>query len=121
MADNGNNTIENDLIPTNAMGDLIQVDTEPKTLSIMILDQSSSMNDYGETPQSCINGVLEDCKNPQDGRTQFCTVIAFDDEAEVLLPLTPAVNVDPIKNYQPKNLTLLWETVYQTLKVFGNQ
>ncbi|MBT5337747.1 VWA domain-containing protein [Candidatus Falkowbacteria bacterium] len=118
MKDNGNKNSVSALIPGDALNGLVQVDTKPKTLSIMILDQSSSMMHYDDTPQTCINGVIEECKNPKDGRTQFCTVIAFDDEAEILLPLTLATEVVPISNYRAKNMTLLWETVYQTLKVF---
>lgn len=93
---------------------------EERTLSIIILDASPSMQKHGLVPQECVNEHFKAIRNPPDGRKQYCTVITFHDAAFVNIPLTPADQLADMNNYHTDgSSTLLWETVYQTLKLFS--
>ena len=105
------------LIPTDSVNTLSNKGTN-KTLSIMFIDKSGSMQRFGQTPLDCLNNHLQTLQTPPDGREQYCTVISFTEEATVELPLTKVSNGLKIKSYEADGGTLLWETVYQTLKVF---
>ncbi len=105
------------LISANAQKAIIEHDAD-KTLSILIVDRSGSMSRFGQTPLDCLNAHLQSLQNPPDKREQYCTIIYFADEAIVELPLTKVESNLQIERYEADGNTLLWETVYQTMKLF---
>lgn len=107
----------NELMPA-ATAAALELQKEPKTLSILILDSSGSMDKYGGVPQECVNRHFYQLQSPPDGRKQYCTVISFADRYEILVPVTAAPDLPFLTNYKAAGGTLLFETVYQVLKVF---
>jgi len=108
----------NQLVPMDVSGRMCLDDGKPKTLSVMIIDRSGSMQKYGGTPQKCVNDHLAAIKNPPDGREQFVTVITFADDAKIEIPVSPAATAQPLETYVADGWTLLWQTVHETLKLF---
>ncbi|MFA6537443.1 MAG: vWA domain-containing protein, partial [Patescibacteria group bacterium] len=90
--------------------------SKPTTISILIMDASGSMQDYHDVPQECLNKHLEGLKNPPDGRDQFCSIVGFNNEYFVLLPMTDAQQAPKITNYAPDHSTLLYKTVYHVIR-----
>jgi uncharacterized protein YegL len=115
---NGLQGVNNNHLPLKVVQQMLENANKPKTLSILIVDESGSMADYGKTPQNCVNNHFQSLKNPPDGRQQFCTVILFNDKYRVAIPLTEANELVPMTSYKADGNTLLYETVHQVLKLF---
>jgi len=115
---NGLQEMNNNHLPLKVVQQMLENENIPKTLSILIVDESGSMANYGQTPQKCVNDHFRSLKNPPDGRQQFCTVILFNDKYRVAIPLTKASELVPMTGYNADGNTLLYETVHQVLKLF---
>lgn len=110
--------LDNKHLPLAVVQQMLQKTDRPKTLSILIVDESGSMDSYGRIPQNCINDHFKALLNPPDGREQYCTVILFNGKYRVAVPLTEATALKPMNSYKAYGDTLLFETVHQTLKLF---
>lgn len=118
MGSTNGQALDNKHLPLKVVQQMLQKADHPKTLSILIVDESGSMDSYGRIPQNCINDHFKALLNPPDGREQYCTVIFFNDKYRVAVPLTEAANLQSLTNYKADGNTLLFETVHQVLKLF---
>ena len=109
--------MKNELM-TKETANALALSEEPKTLSILILDGSGSMQQYGAVPQECVNRHFYRLQSPPDGRKQYCTVLIFNDRYQILVPITEAQDLLPLTTYSADGNTLLFETVYQAIKAF---
>lgn len=91
---------------------------KPATITVMIIDRSGSMSGYEEPVLTAVNNHLQAIKNPPDGREQYCMIITFSDSYRIDVMLQHAFNIDKMTEYKPDNGTLLWKTVYKTIKLF---
>ncbi|MEK7159571.1 MAG: vWA domain-containing protein [Patescibacteria group bacterium] len=115
---NGLQGLNNNHLPLAIVQQMLENVDKPKTLSILIVDESGSMDNYGRVPQDCVNNHFRGLQNPPDGRQQYCTVILFNDRYRVAVPLTEASHLRPMTTYKAEGNTLLYETVHQVLKLF---
>lgn len=90
----------------------------PSTITVMIIDRSGSMSGYEEPVLTAVNNHLQAIKNPPDGREQYCMIITFSDSYRIDVMLQHASNIDKMTEYKPDDNTLLWKTVYKTIKLF---
>lgn len=88
------------------------------TITVLIIDRSGSMQGKEEAVLSAVNNHLKAIKNPPDSREQFCTVITFADKYRIDVKLNHASQIQQMDSYNPNGSTLLWKTVYKTIKLF---
>lgn len=101
--------------PGSVWSELVRDDGVNKTLSILILDASSSMRRYGAIPLESVKAHLRQIKNPPDGRKQYCAIVTFHYRPEVLVPVGSAESTAEITCYNTEVGTLLYETVWHVL------
>ena len=89
-----------------------------KTISVLLIDESYSMKGQESAILKAVNSHLESSKKPTDGSDQYVLVITFNDEFRTAVPLSSALNVAKMTKYVPDGNTLLYETVYLTIKSF---
>lgn len=101
--------------PQSVWNELVRDDGVERTLSILILDASSSMRRYGAVPLESVKAHLRQIKNPPDGRKQYCAIVTFHFRPEVLMPVGSAESTAEIVSYTTEVGTLLYETVWHVL------
>ncbi len=85
------------------------------TIAVSILDESGSMEEYGNTPPEAMDAHHEALRKCDDGRQYLCAVITFASDNEVKIPLMPVEDFGMLEGYRPHAMTLLWETVNKTI------
>lgn len=87
----------------------------PKTLSMLILDASGSMQTYRHAPQECVNKLLEDLRGDATA-THITGLITFNDVYTVAIPPAPVATIRPYTAYHAEGNTLLYRTVKRTVE-----
>lgn len=91
------------------------ISAKKKTVSIMILDKSSSMLRFGFSPVEAVNDHLRELQKIHDDIDRLFALVTFSDESRVEVPLGIVENIPLYENYRPHGNTLLWKTVDNVL------
>ncbi len=90
-------------------------------VSIILLDESASMEEFGEAPLKAANKFLGRLKSREWADQTLITIITFNDSARVIVPPTLAPDLKPISEYLPRFCTRLYGTVSAILLALMQQ
>lgn len=91
------------------------ISAKKKTISIMILDKSSSMQIFGFAPVEAVNNHLRTLQEAHDDISRLFALVTFSDESRAEIALDLVEKIRPYEDYRPQGNTLLWETVHNVL------
>jgi len=91
------------------------ISAKKKTVSIMILDKSSSMQIFGFAPVEAVNNHLRGLQESHDDISRLFALVTFSDESRVEIALDLVEKICTYEDYRPQGNTLLWETVHNVL------
>lgn len=91
------------------------ISAKKKTISIIILDKSSSMQRFGFAPVEAVNNHLRELQKVRDDIDRLFALVTFSDESRAEIALDLVEKIRPYEDYRPQGNTLLWETVHNVL------
>lgn len=87
------------------------------TLALLLLDRSSSMAEYGQTPRLAANECIQAVQNVPGAENARLAVFTFGNEVTLDVRPQPVKAASPIQTYLPNGGTKLYEAVYVALYV----
>ncbi len=87
----------------------------PITISVIILDCSTSMGKYGQTPGAAVDAHIVALQG-QEGCQYICGVVGFADEARIIIPLSPVEKISGMGRFEARGNTKLYDTVRMVLQ-----
>jgi uncharacterized protein YegL len=87
----------------------------PTTLSILIVDGSSSMQLHGDAPQNAVNDYMNQIRT-DTGTNHLVALVIFNDEFRVEIPVTPISKMRRYNTYRAEGNTLLYRSVKRVLE-----
>ncbi|PIR93650.1 hypothetical protein COT97_05255 [Candidatus Falkowbacteria bacterium CG10_big_fil_rev_8_21_14_0_10_39_11] len=84
-------------------------------LSVLIVDRSGSMQEFEKLPEELVNKHIDNLKL-ETGAEQYVMVITFADTPSIDINLSHCKSAPKLDNYKANGCTLLYDTVYYTLK-----
>ncbi|HBP00409.1 MAG: hypothetical protein UU48_C0004G0060 [Candidatus Uhrbacteria bacterium GW2011_GWF2_41_16] len=85
-----------------------------RTISLLILDASTSMQRHGDVPEKEVNRYLDALR--EDSANHFASLVTFSDTYSLAIPLMPIGDIPRYKKYKADGNTLLWRTVKRALQ-----
>jgi len=91
------------------------------TLSVLILDRSGSMKEYGDAPIKAVNDHIRKLQEAADGCNYLFGLVSFADAPRLEIDITDVKRIELLQAIECDGQTLLYETVWRTINLLYNR
>ncbi|MEI7742105.1 MAG: hypothetical protein WCJ29_06470 [bacterium] len=93
----------------------LELDAKCQTLGILMMDRSSSMKVFGDTPRRALNEYLRELGKLPNHEAVSVGIFTFDAAVQMDVPISPVAKVPSMKHYDTGYGTRLYGTVFGVL------
>ncbi len=95
--------------------------TKKVTLTVMVLDKSGSMANFGTAPMDMVNEIISKLKAENNDQNEYYFgLVSFADMMKLEIPINKVDQIDPLLSYNPDGNTQLYKTARNVISSLLN-